>query len=725
MPPSNFGARPSIATAWHSRGSPIGCAPASSTMRRIVPLLYGVPRTMKLRAASPQASRSQSRFASKPPEASTTASAVTLLRLAAHAHGRGAERAAAQIETRRPRRRTARDAEPLRGGIVAVHERRAAAQEERVGARQVQRAAQRRLKARAERLHPSGALAGAIDHEACELLVRLAVVDAQQVDHELLFGIALRSARRSARRERSADCACAGCCRRESAVARTRPRRRGRRLGARSAPRSSPRCRRRARQRRSRASSHPPQVRCSVVRQSGQSWHKSLSRRGVRRVGNRRRRYGRFAMRRTVTTRMSHGPRSTAKATASNPADSGRVTNTEIAFADCHGAAKLLLGERPEHESEHGGHERESRARAWRDRRRRPRRECPRRASTGSSYRHRARPAPARRRTAAAAAASMTRAQTPRERQIQHEQHRRCRCRGSRSASRRDRAATKTAAAPAAARTAGTPRAARPRWRMTASRASAAARARPRPRRCSRPRARPRLRSRRGRILRGACIGVSRRGRRGTSESRSRPSATRRAEILSPCRVAMAFHERRQSSRLMPVNDVSFTACDSSRPCLHAWYSVSPTANKPDHEDHDVDAVEKLRDTEREARAAGQRIDADEAEREAEKQAEQPAHQRRAEQRGHRTERDASRARKYSAGPNRNATEASARREQRQAERRQSARDKRSDRRRGRARRRRALDAPSGGRRSRWRSTPVSPGVFSRMLVVEPPYIAP
>ena len=35
-------------------------------------MLYGVPRTMKLSAAGPHASRSQARFDSKPPEAATT-----------------------------------------------------------------------------------------------------------------------------------------------------------------------------------------------------------------------------------------------------------------------------------------------------------------------------------------------------------------------------------------------------------------------------------------------------------------------------------------------------------------------------------------------------------------------------------------------------------------------------------------------------------------------------
>ena len=80
---------------------------------------------------------------------------------------------------------------------------------------------------------------------------------------------------------------------------------------------------------------------------------------------------------------------------------------------------------------------------------------------------------------------------------------------------------------------------------------------------------------------------------------------------------------------------------------------------------------------------------------------------------------------KYSAGPKRSATEASARREERQRKRGERACDERSD---GRGRQRgsaatlaRHHVAVDGGRRS----MPVSPGVLSRMLVVDPPYIAP
>ena len=81
MPPSNFGARASTATAWHARAiadrlrAGVEHQPAAAC-----PVLYGVPRMMKLSAASPQTSRSHSRFDSKPPAASTRRRARTVVR---------------------------------------------------------------------------------------------------------------------------------------------------------------------------------------------------------------------------------------------------------------------------------------------------------------------------------------------------------------------------------------------------------------------------------------------------------------------------------------------------------------------------------------------------------------------------------------------------------------------------------------------------------------------
>ena len=77
MPPSNFGARASIATQCPCFASLTGLAPAASSSLRTLPMLYGVPRQRKLSAASPQASRSQAKFDSKPPAAATSARART------------------------------------------------------------------------------------------------------------------------------------------------------------------------------------------------------------------------------------------------------------------------------------------------------------------------------------------------------------------------------------------------------------------------------------------------------------------------------------------------------------------------------------------------------------------------------------------------------------------------------------------------------------------------
>ena len=53
--------------------------------------------------------------------------------------------------------------------------------------------------------------------------------------------------------------------------------------------------------------------------------------------------------------------------------------------------------------------------------------------------------------------------------------------------------------------------------------------------------------------------------------------------------------------------------------------SKSTDREEADHENHDVDPVEQLRDAERESCVAGERIDADQAERQAQEQAEEAA----------------------------------------------------------------------------------------------------
>ena len=158
------------------------------------PVLYGVPRTMKLSAASPQASRSHSRFDSNPPEASTTAR---------RAHLRGARRARP-----RPRRRTRRpsisrsddlgvvdhvDAEARGGRVVA----RSSAPCRRRGRRRWSgRGAtcpERRLKAHADAAASTRAAGGPlrITSRASASSV-LAAVHPQQIGRELVFGVGAR-----------------------------------------------------------------------------------------------------------------------------------------------------------------------------------------------------------------------------------------------------------------------------------------------------------------------------------------------------------------------------------------------------------------------------------------------------------------------------------------------------------------------------------------------------
>ena len=163
------------------------------------------------------------------------------------------------------------------------------------------------------------------------------------------------------------------------------------------------------------------------------------------------------------------------------------------------------------------------------------------------------------------------------------------------------------------------------------------------------------------------------------------------------------FHDRRHSSRLIPVKSCSVTANTSSRPYRHAWYIVSPTANRPMTR-MTTSMPSSSCGMPKEKRAlAGELIDPDEPERQAEKQAEESAHDRRAEQRRHGREREHRQGevlRRAEAQRHRRQR----RREERQRDRGERAGDKRSDRRRSSARRRRGPVAPSCARRSPWQS---------------------
>ena len=117
-------------------------------------MLYGVPRMMKFvgRVAPDLAQpvdvglESACRHHSGPGADRPIA--------AAGLHGRGTEPPIGELEADHLGVVDDPNPETLRSGVVAVHQRLAAAQKERVGARQMQRAAQGRLKAHTESPHP-------------------------------------------------------------------------------------------------------------------------------------------------------------------------------------------------------------------------------------------------------------------------------------------------------------------------------------------------------------------------------------------------------------------------------------------------------------------------------------------------------------------------------------------------------------------------------------------
>ena len=81
------------------------------------------------------------------------------------------------------------DPDLLRPGVQRVHQRLAAAQEERVGAREIERAAERGLEANAAPFEKFQRLGRGADRQAGEVLVGLAACHAQQILPVFLFGI--------------------------------------------------------------------------------------------------------------------------------------------------------------------------------------------------------------------------------------------------------------------------------------------------------------------------------------------------------------------------------------------------------------------------------------------------------------------------------------------------------------------------------------------------------
>ena len=167
MPPSNFGARASIATAWHCVGSPTGITPWSSSMRSTSPRLYGVPRMRKLSAAVAPISLQPFEIgleAARPRRRSCAPRISGGALDASTVAARKKPSSMSQCDDRRVIKDV--DAEILRRAIERVEHRRAAAEEERVGAAEAQRAAERRLEAHALLAHPVRHSARALDASA-------------------------------------------------------------------------------------------------------------------------------------------------------------------------------------------------------------------------------------------------------------------------------------------------------------------------------------------------------------------------------------------------------------------------------------------------------------------------------------------------------------------------------------------------------------------------------
>ena len=147
----------------------------------------------------------------------------------------------------------------------------------------------------------------------------------------------------------------------------------------------------------------------------------------------------------------------------------------------------------------------------------------------------------------------------------------------------------------------------------------------------------------------------ARRHTRGTSESRRHRPAARPIGKPSSAPRSHGRHERDQSARDIQIDPRSGI---ESVVDIDARRRVERLADgeQPDGDDDHVDAVEELREAEGEPRLAGQRIDADQPQREPEEQADQPA----AAIESPSTAVTATNARtvsaKYSAGPKRSAT---------------------------------------------------------------------
>lgn len=169
-------------------------APAAIMCLSSTPWLKRVPRIRKLSAGHsprsfwPQASRSHSRFDSKPPAAKHAAlGRDAFAGLGAHGHE------ALAVELDRGHGRVVADlhAEPFGAAEIGIDQRLAAAHEEGIGARHVQCARQRRLEVHAVAAHPVAAVRRGADHQPREVLVGEAARHLQQVLPVLLFRVGI------------------------------------------------------------------------------------------------------------------------------------------------------------------------------------------------------------------------------------------------------------------------------------------------------------------------------------------------------------------------------------------------------------------------------------------------------------------------------------------------------------------------------------------------------
>ena len=149
MPPSYFGARASIATAWHWVGSPVSCTPRSSSSLSTVPRLCGVPRMRKLSAAGAPVLLQPLDVGFEAAAGRHEGRGAHDVALAAALHGRGEEHAVVDVEIDHLGVVFDLDAEILGGEIERVEHRAPAAEEERIGAPEAQGAAERGLVAHA------------------------------------------------------------------------------------------------------------------------------------------------------------------------------------------------------------------------------------------------------------------------------------------------------------------------------------------------------------------------------------------------------------------------------------------------------------------------------------------------------------------------------------------------------------------------------------------------